>query len=77
MSCMRAGPGRWPVAVRRLCCRRHPHLPPPLLLQAGAGISPIGGVAMLASALMDLVLPRLGVKAGPVWGAGGARGFRV
>ena len=47
-----------------------PQPPPLLLLQAGAGISPLGSAAMLTAALMDLILPKLGVKTGPKWGAG-------
>ena len=46
--------------------------PPHVRLQAGAGISPLGSVAMVTTAALDLVLPKCGVKAwaAPVWGAG-------
>lgn len=41
-------------------------------MQAGDGISPLGSLAMLGAAAIDLVGPRLGFKTGPVWGAGEA-----
>jgi hypothetical protein len=41
-----------------------------LRFYAGAGISPLGSLAQLVAAGMDLVLPRMGVKTAPVWGAG-------
>lgn len=41
-----------------------------LRFYAGAGISPLGSLGMAAAAAMDLILPRLGVKTGPIWGAG-------
>lgn len=44
-----------------------------LRFYAGAGISPLGSVAMMSAAAIDLVLPRLGIKTAPVWGAGGRR----
>lgn len=40
--------------------------------QAGAGISPLGSLAMLGAAAIDLAGPQLGIKTGPVWGAGEA-----
>lgn len=43
-------------------------------VQAGAGISPLGCIAQLVTALMDLLLPMMGIKSGPVWGAGAAAG---
>lgn len=49
-----------------------------MLLQGGAGISPLGAVAQLLAALWDLVGPRLfGLKTGPVWGAGPPKQFAV
>jgi hypothetical protein len=44
-----------------------------LRFYAGAGISPLGSLAQLVAAGMDLVLPRMGVKTAPVWGAGAPR----
>jgi tellurite resistance protein len=49
-----------------------------LRFYAGAGISPLGSIAMFAVALWDLVAPRwFGRKTGPVWGAGPPKQFAV
>lgn len=41
-------------------------------MQAGAGISPLGSLAMLCAAGIDLASLWLGFRTGPVWGAGEA-----
>lgn len=48
-----------------------------LRFYAGDGISPLGSLAMLGAAAIDLVGPRLGFKTGPVWGAGPPKQFAV
>lgn len=48
-----------------------------LRFYAGAGISPLGAIAQLTTAIMDLVLPACGIKSGPVWGAGPPKQFAV
>lgn len=48
-----------------------------LRFYAGAGISPLGALAMFITALWDLVGPRLGRKTGPVWGSGPPKQFAV
>ena len=48
-----------------------------LRFYAGAGVSPLGSLGMLAAAAIDLVLPKLGIKTAPVWGAGPPKQFAV
>lgn len=78
--CTHPVPGWWAgqaaaclvVAVSNISCLLHQVRPGflPIALQGGAGISPLGSVAMMVAAAIDLVLPWLGRKTGPVWGAG-------
>lgn len=49
-----------------------------LRLYGGAGISPLGSIAMLITAVWDLIGPRVfGRETGPVWGAGPPKQFAV
>ncbi len=49
-----------------------------LRFYGGAGISPLGSIAMFAVGLWDLVAPRwFGRETGPVWGAGPPKQFAV
>ena len=48
-----------------------------LRFYAGAGVSPLGSLGMLAAAAIDLLLPKLGIKTAPVWGAGPPKQFAV
>lgn len=48
-----------------------------LRFYGGAGISPLGSIAQIMTAAMDLILPACGIASGPIWGAGPPKQFAV